>query len=218
MLRKRRWITFERLLTENELEKLQQLETNIPLFLINILLIFIHLWNSYLQKKKRIQNDNLSPRKNGVVLKRQQPIPKVENNYPRSSPFHHPGQWEIKQNPVQPGLSAEPTINHSRLFPQIHLAASACASFSEGGQYVVRRRIDCLRGFTMKRQGIKREREGGSKKDELKRERRKRRKRAREGDGGKTTKGGESRVNRKGWECGQSTWAGWDDLWLCVAR
>lgn len=43
MLRKRRWITFERLLTENELEKLQQLETNIPLFLINILLIFIHL-------------------------------------------------------------------------------------------------------------------------------------------------------------------------------
>lgn len=53
MLRKRRWITFERLLTENELEKLQQLETNIPLFLINILLIFIHLWNSYLQKKKK---------------------------------------------------------------------------------------------------------------------------------------------------------------------
>lgn len=50
----------------------------------------------------------------------------------------------------------------------------------------------------MKRRGIKREREGGSKKDELKRERRKRRKRTREGDGGKTTKGGESRVNRKG--------------------
>ena len=155
-------------------------------------------WKIVDKKKKRIQNDNLSPRKNGVVLKRQQPIPKVENNYPRSSPFHHPGQWEIKQNPVQPGLSAEPTINHSRLFPQIHLAASACASFSEGGQYVVRRRIDCLRGFTMKRRGIKREREGGSKKDELKRERRKRRKRTREGDGGKTTKGGESRVNRKG--------------------
>lgn len=111
-------------------------------------------------KKKRIsQNDNLSPRKNGVVLKRQQPIPKVENNYPRSSPFHHPGQWEIKQNPVQPGLSAEPTINHSRLFPQIHLAASACASFSEGGQYVVRRRIDCLRSFTMKRRGREKERE-----------------------------------------------------------
>lgn len=48
-------------------------------------------------------------------------------------------------------LSAEPTINHSRLFPQIHLATSASGSFSEGGQYVVRRRIDCLGGFTMKR-------------------------------------------------------------------
>lgn len=91
MLRKRRWITFERLLTENELEKLQQLETNIPLFLINILLIFIHLWNSYLQKKKRIQNDNLSPRKNGVVLKRQQP--KVESRKQLSSklPVSSPG-------------------------------------------------------------------------------------------------------------------------------
>lgn len=95
------------------------------------------------------------------TVKTQQPIPKVEqlsSKLPVSS-LPYPGQWEIKQNPVQPGLSAEPTINHSRLFPQIHLAASACASFSEGGQYVVRRRIDCLRGFTMKRRGRKRERE-----------------------------------------------------------
>lgn len=138
------------------------------------------------------------------TVKTQQPIPKVEqleqiesSKLPVSS-LPYPGQWEIKQNPVQPGLSAEPTINHSRLFPQIHLAASACASFSEGGQYVVRRRIDCLRGFTMKRRGRKRERERIEEGRAEAGETGERRKRAREGDGGKTTKGGESRVNRKG--------------------
>lgn len=77
-------------------------------------------------------------------------------------------------------LSAEPTINHSRLFPQIHLATSASGSFSEGGQYVVRRRIDCLRGFTMNRAGREDDENGGEKNRGQKQERQQQRELKRE--------------------------------------